>query len=182
MLLKKHFFILGIFLLSSVFCAAQIEVVYARAKDFSGVGFGAFLNFGIPVTEGNALTLEGGLQYVGQIGDGLITLPVLVGYRFTFDQTGTGFYVEPHGGYNFGVSDIAKYTENGAPVYENGEQVYWKIKGPMVGLGLGYLFEPSGRIQFNVALRYEFILGEAKTQTFGFRISHAFSFGKREEY
>ena len=178
--MKKNFSILCILLLCSIYCAAQIEVVYAKAKDFSGVGFGAFLNFSIPVTEGNAVTLEVGLQNVGQIGDGLITLPVLAGYRYTFDQTGTGFYIEPNAGYNFGAADIPKYTENGAPIYENGEQVWWKIKGPMAGVGLGYLFEPTGKIQFNVALRYEFILGEAKTQTLAFRISHAFTFGRRE--
>jgi hypothetical protein len=71
-------------------------VDYVNAKDYNSIGFGAFLNFSFSVSEGDYLTVEGGLQYYNSTdGEELALIPALAGYRYTLDRTGSGLYVEP---------------------------------------------------------------------------------------
>lgn len=137
----------------------------------------------MPVSDANYVTLEGGLQYyVGEYDEDLGLVPVLAGYRYTLNQSGTGSYVEPNAGYTFGSSSIEKYDENGNAVQDGYNPAYEKVAGPSAGMDVGYLFEPGGRIQFNLALRYEHSFGPCPTNTFGFRIAHAFTFRRRDSY
>lgn len=161
---------------------AQIEVAHISVNDFKAIGFGGFLNFCLPVSEANYMTIEGGLQYFkNKDEEDLALVPVLIGYRYTLNQSGTGFYVEPNAGYSFGASTIGKYNEVGSPISDgNGGWAYEKVAGPTAGIGFGYLFEPGGRIQFNLGLRYEHSFGNAGTNGFAFRISHAFTFGRKD--
>jgi len=169
-------------LFSFQFTFSQIEVDAVKIKDFSAIGFGAVLNFSFPVTEGNYITLEGGVNYFTKDEEDAGFIPVLAGYRYTLDQSGIGFYVEPNAGYNFGESTIAVYNEYGSPVSDgNGGWLYQDIKGPMAGFAFGYLFEPTGKIQFNVAIRYEHGFAKAQSNMFGLRVTHAFSFKKKED-
>lgn len=175
--------LLSISLMSSFhFCNAQIEVAHIKVKDFKATGFGAFLNFSFPVSEANYVTLEGGVQYFkNKYDEDLARVPVLLGYRYTLNQSGTGFYVEPNGGYSFGGSSIAVYNEYGSPLSDgNGNWLYEKVAGPTAGAGIGYLFEPGEKIQFNISLRYQHTFANAPSDVFSFRISHAFTFGRRE--
>ena len=55
-----------------------------------------------------------------------------------------------------------------------------KVSGISTGLVVGYLFEPSGPIQFNLGLRYEHIFGTMGSYMFSLSISHAVTFGRRE--
>ncbi len=177
----------SLMLLCMLICAAvskaQIEVAHITMKNFKSTGFGGFLNFSFHVTDANYLTLEGGLQYFKDNNDQDAALvPVLLGYRYTINHTGTGLYVEPNAGYCFGATSIERYDSLGGEIIDaNGNQLYEKIAGPMAGVGIGYLFEPGGKIQFNIALRYEHTFGDFATNVFAFRISHAFTFGRREE-
>ena len=184
MYLKKQLLTLNFILLCSLFCTAQIEVVHVSVKDFKSTGFGGFLNFSLPVSEANYMTLEGGLQYFkNKYDEELGLIPVLLGYRYTLNQSGSGLYVEPNAGYCFGESTIGKYSESGSLLSgEDGDWAKEKVAGPMAGIGLGYLFEPGGKVQFNIGLRYEHTFGNAAVNVFAFRISHAFSFRKTEEY
>ena len=183
MFLKTRLLILNFLLLCSFVCTAQIEVARISVKDFKAIGFGSFLNFSLPVSESNFMTIEGGLQYFKNKDDEEVAMaPVLLGYRYTLNQSGTGFYVEPNAGYCFGGSSIGIYNEFGSPIAINGKWAYEKVAGPMAGIGVGYLFEPSGRIQFNIGLRYQRTFASAGANIFAFRISHAFNFGRREEY
>lgn len=176
MFLKKQIFILCFLLTCSIFVNAQIEVAHVSLKNFKATGFGGFLNFSLPVSEANYLTVEGGLQYFkNKKEEDLALAPVLLGYRYTLNQSGTGFYVEPNAGYCFGASGIPKYND------ETGTGGYEKVAGPMAGVGVGYLLEPGEKLQFNVGLRYERTFAEAGANVFSFRISHAFTFGRREE-
>ncbi|MBN9351430.1 MAG: hypothetical protein J0H55_12180 [Chitinophagaceae bacterium] len=164
MLLKKQFFVLYFLFFSFNLCNAQIEVAHVSAKDFKSLGFGAFLNFSIPVSEANYVTLEGGLQYFkDKDADKLTLLPVLAGYRYTLNQTGTGLYIEPNAGYTFSVADFGDYA------------------GPSAGIGVGYLID-LGNIPFNFGLRYERSFGNTATNVFAFRIAHSFSFGRKDYY
>jgi hypothetical protein len=177
MLLKKQFFILCFLSLSFSFCNAQIEVANATAKGFNAIGFGAFLNFSFPVLEEtNYITLEGGFQYFkNKEDDDLALIPVLIGYRYTLDQTGTGFYVEPDAGYSFGASTIPLRDKNGDILVD--EQ---KVQGLTAGIGFGYLFD-LGNIPFNLAIRYEHTFSNCATNVIAFRISHSLHFGRRSD-
>lgn len=171
MLLRKRSFILYFLLLSVNLCLAQIEVARVSVKNFKAIGFGGFLNFSFPVSDANYATIEGGVQYFSKDEEYLALIPVLAGYRYTLDQSGSGIYAEPNVGYNFGFSTI---RDDG---YDE-----LKVAGPAAGMTVGYLFEPGGSIQFNVGLRYEHIFANAQTNAYSIRISHAFTLGKRKDY
>ncbi len=134
------------------------------------MGFGAFLKFGYPVSEASEVSIEASALFFfvkGSDGDGLAVVPFKLGYRYTLNGTGTGIYIEPQAGYNF----------LGANSY-NGEHPF---KGPVLGLGTGYLFEPSGRIQFDLGIRYETVMIKGGAANYiALRLSHNFSFRKRE--
>ena len=172
--------------LSLMFCTflnAQIEVAHLKSKDFSSTGFGAFLNFSIPVSEGNAVTAEAGFyNFKSKDDDHIALVPFLLGFRYTLDGTGTGFYVEPHAGYTIGGSDIQKYNEVGTPIYdENGSPVEQKVKGVNAGISGGYII--PGSFSLNIALRYQhvFVSKDPTLNIFALRLSYPFSFGRRDD-
>ena len=175
----KHF----LFILSLFFCTcanAQVEVVHLSSKDYSANGFGGFLNFAIPVSEGNSVTLEAGAMIFRREIGNLIAVPFLLGYRYTLDGTGTGFYVEPIAGYTIGASDVQKYTENGSPIGDDeGGWVEKQVKGFTGGLGAGYIL--TGSFPLNIGLRYQhiFVAGDVAINTYALRLS--FPLRKRSE-
>jgi hypothetical protein len=160
---------------------AQLEVAHVSTKNFSGLGFGGFLNVSVPVSDANYITGEVGLYVFSHQDNHVALLPILAGYRYTLDGTGTGLYAEPNAGFSFGGSDIKKYNELSGPIYDaSGKQVDQKVTGPTTGINVGYLFEPTDIIQFNIGLRYEHVFSEFGQNMFSLRISHAFSFSRRE--
>lgn len=161
---------------------AQVEVSHVSAKDFKAIGFSGFLNFALPVSEANYLTVEGGLQYFATEAESMGLFPVLLGYRYTLDQSGWGLYAEPFGGYSFGGSTMYVYDNNSPVADAEGNFIYEKVAGPTAGVGLGYLFEPGRSVQFNVALRYSHTFAPAAANMFALRLSHAFSFRRRDAY
>jgi hypothetical protein len=159
-----------------IFCStskAQLQLDYLSFKGFSSIGFGGFFNFSVPVSDANYVTGELGLDVFSRNDEHVALAPMLVGYRYTLDGTGTGFYLEPNLGYSFAGTDI-QITD------AEGNYTDQKVGGLSTGIGLGYLFQPSGMIQFNLGLRYEHIFGDVGSNMFSFRISHAFIFGRRE--
>jgi len=175
MLFKKSL-IGSCFLLFSLFCNAQIEVDYVKAKHFNSIGFGGFLNFSFLVSEADYLTVEGAVQYYNsKDGEELALIPVLAGYRYTMDRTGSGLYVEPFAGYTFGTSTIGIYDESG---WEGGNA---SVAGPAAGLGAGYLLG-IGNIPFNFGLRYQHNFGKLGTNTLALRIAHSFGSRNRDDY
>lgn len=163
MFFKKQFFSLCFLLLLFNFSNAQIEVAHISSKDFNAFGYGGFLNFSIPVSEANYVTIEGGLQYFKDKNTTVVALfPVLAGYRYTLNQTGSGFYIEPNAGYTFSVSDYSDYA------------------GVAAGISTGYLVD-LGNIPFNFGLRYEHSFGNPSTNVVSFRIAHSFGFGKKRD-
>jgi hypothetical protein len=83
--------------------------------------------------------------------------------------------VEPQLGYNlYGV--ISYYDD------VNYKDVDQKFHGPVLGAGVGYLFNP-GSIQFDIGVRFESVIYNGGTMNYvSFRIAHNFSFKKRDEY
>lgn len=180
-MLRKTLFFTFILLSSICLCRAQVEIVHARVKDFRATGFGVFLNFSMHVSDANYATFEGGLQYlINRYDERLNLIPVVFGYRYTFDHSGWGFYIEPNAGYNFGSSTIEKFGPNGLPApNRDGRPVYENVSGPVVGGAIGYLFKPVEKVQFNIGFTYAHTYGHAAVDAVALRITHAFNFGKK---
>jgi hypothetical protein len=151
-------------------------------QNFSANGFGAFINFGFPVSVTDAITAEGGFYYFGNSDTHIAESPLLAGYRHLLTGEDYGWYIEPVLGYTIGGTDIQKTDANGNALYKpNGNEDDQNVNGPTAGMGLGYLFQVSGRIRFNIGIRYvhAFVLNDPSTNIISFRISHSFSFGRR---
>ncbi|MCR8557763.1 hypothetical protein KXD93_08930 [Mucilaginibacter sp. BJC16-A38] len=178
--LIKKLFLSALFLCLFSVSYAQIEVAHLSSKNFSATGFGGFLNFSIPISQTDAAIVEGGVYVFSSGGYHEAVAPVLAGYRHLFSAYDDyGFYVEPVVGYTFGGTDIQAYKGD-TPLYKpNGDQLDQKVSGPDAGLGFGYLFQESGRIRFNISLRYEHAFvtgGDPSLNIIALRISHSFSF------
>lgn len=100
-------------------------------------------------------------------------MPVKVGYRYTLNGEGNGFYIHPQAGYNaYGIS-----SED----YTTGYNQDTKFNGIVLSAGTGYLFD-IGRTTVDIGLRYETILAKQGNVSYlGLRIVHTFSFGSRRE-
>ena len=177
-----------LFLFSFTMCIylttnAQVEVARLQSKGFSATGFGAFLNLSLPITENDAIIAEGAFYYFKHNDNNVAIAPLLVGYRHLLAGPDYGFYLEPVVGYSFGATDIQKTDGAGNFLFNpNGNEVDQKVTGATTGLGFGYLFEPSGPVQFNISIRYEhtFVSGDPSLNVLALRISHSFSFGRRD--
>jgi len=198
-LIKKLFLVI---VAVCLFTAAQAQIEVARLmmktqlpnsdgsaltwQNISSTGFGSFLNFGFSVAQNDAITVEGGFYYFSYQGSSIYSAPCLISYRHLLassgDNDGSGFYIEPAAGYTFGDTDIQESDAGGHPFYTaNGNPINQKVAGPAGALAFGYLFAPSGWIRFNIGLRYEhtFVNGDPATNVISLRISHSFSFGRR---
>lgn len=179
---SRIFLVLVVMNCSTVY--SQIEVARLSFKGFSAFGFGGFLNFAVPVSEGSSITAEAGFYIFKNDDDEAVALvPLLLGYRYSFNQTGTGFYVEPTLGYTIGASDVAKYDENGSLI-PNPDGTGWleyQAKGMTAGLGTGYII--PGRFALNIGLRYQrvFVSKDPGLNMFSLRLSHPITFGRRSE-
>lgn len=183
---KKKFLALCALYFICITTNAQIEAAYIQTKDFKGIGFGALLNVGFPLSEANELTAELGGYYATGNEDNIALGHLLVGYRTTLNGSGYGLYAEPFAGYTVGITDIPKDDPNGGGIlYSNGAQVDQKASGLTTGVGVGYIFQPWGRLVFNLGLRYEHIFvskGDPSVNLFSLRLTHRLSFRKRDDY
>jgi hypothetical protein len=160
---------------------AQLEVTQLILKGQSATGFGAYLHLGFPVAKGDEISGEAGFDYFAPGQSHLVMVPLLVGYRHTFDGSGTRFYIEPLAGYTIGGTDIQKVDANGNPlVNSDGSEVDQKVSGPTAGLGFGYII-PSPKYPVNFALRFEhtFVSGDPSPSLLSFRISWSVLTGRR---
>jgi len=183
---SKKIFLICLFFGIYTSVNAQIEVARFQSRDFSATGFGGFLNFGFSVNQSDAISVEAGLYVFSHNDNHVAETPLLLGYRHLLTDDDHGWYVEPLLGYSFSFTDIEKTDANGNTIYDAAlNPIDQKINGPTAGLGFGYLFQQSdGRfpIQFNIGLRAEhvFVNGYSSPNIFSIRISHAFSFRRRE--
>lgn len=165
-------------ILSISIANAQIgamKMVGKNTKDYT-LGFGAFIKTGFPVNEASDLTIEGcvnifKLNDADGSGSGTIMCPLKVGYRYTLNQTGEGFYVEPQAGYNlYGVTSMLD---------ENGYTVDLKYHGVVLAAGTGYLFTLWNQ-PCDLNLRYETVIAHGGSNNFiALGISRFISFKKR---
>jgi hypothetical protein len=126
----------------------QIEIsrpLGKESKDYT-IGYGAFLNVGFALTEASDVTVEGGAIFFplreSGFTQGILVCPIKLGYRYSIDGTGTGFYVEPQAG----------YCVAGAKSDDNVDE---DIRGFVWSAGVGYMFPSSRRTNYNLGFRYE---------------------------
>lgn len=171
--MKKIFF-LQVSLLFACYLQAQVEVVKMVGKGSNeyGIGFGAVLKAGVPVSEGGSVTIEAGAVFnpIKESGweQGIVFVPIKAGYRYVLNGTSSGFFVEPQVGYCvYGVltNDVVDH----------------KISGFDWAVGAGYLFQSGRRSQYEVGLRYETVYFKGGPGSFiALRLASSFSFGRRD--
>lgn len=159
---------------------AQLEVTHLFVKGQSATGFGAYLHAGFPVSRGDEVSGEFGVAYFAPGDAHLVFVPVVAGYRHTFDGSGARFYVEPFAGYCIGATDIQMVDANGNPVYNpDGSVVYAKLNGPVAGLGFGYII-PNSNCPINFGLRYQHVFAsDLSPDLLALRISWSILVGRR---
>lgn len=167
-------------LITSSTVHAQLEVTHLILKGQSATGFGAFFHAGFPVSKGDEVSGEIGFDYFSPEQSHLIFLPLVAGYRHTFNGAGTGFYVEPFAGYTFGATDIQKTDAGGNPLFSaDGSEIDEKFNGATAGLSIGYII-PSASYPINFGLRYEHIFVSGTSPSLvSFRISWSVLTGRR---
>src|SRR5688572_23848563 len=148
---KKILTVSFVLLFFSSLIHSQIEVAHLRSNDFSATGFGAFLNFAVPVSEYGAISAEAGFYYFKKNDNNIALVPLLLGYRHMLQEPDAGFYIEPNAGYNIGATDIQKRDAAGNLVYGTDRILEQQVKGATAGLGVGYIF--PGSFSFNIGLR-----------------------------
>ena len=149
----KKLLLIGLVIMLSSTIKAQIfvsQMVGDKGKDYDN-GLGAFLHFSFPVTEGDDITAEAGFNwYVLKANKefSTITVPLKLGYRYSFNRRGSGFYVEPQVGYNaYGITPVVnEFTKK----LENGN-----FTAPVAAFNVGYLIDVGSIGQVNIGARYE---------------------------
>ena len=176
---KFYLFLIGVSLSASLH--AQLEIAQIFTKGQSHTGFGANLHVGFPVSKGDEISGEAGFYYFAPGQTHMILVPLLVGYRHTFDHSGAGWYVEPFAGYSAGGTDIPRLDAIGNPVYNSdGTAVDQSLNGPTTGIGFGYII-PNPKLPLNIGLRYEhtFVSGDPSANILALRVSWSLLTGRR---
>jgi hypothetical protein len=173
----RKFYLSFVCLFISMYSYAQIEVVrlLGKEKEDHPIGYGAGLHIGYPISGSGNITLDAGYIMFPNSNlyfpEGIVLVPIKLGYQYILNGEGTGLYVEPQLGYCitgykstelFGVEDE-------------------KIKGLTWAAGTGYIFPSSGRNQFVLGLRYESTMGKTTTLNYlALRFTINLVFGRRE--
>jgi hypothetical protein len=162
-------------MLISLSLSAQLEVTHLFVKGFSAFGAGSVLHAGFPIVGPDEIGVETGLYFFGANGHNAAVVPCLLSYRHTLDGSGTGYYLEPFGGYSFAGTDIQKTDSSGNPLYTaNFQQIDQKMNGVTVGLAFGYIIA-SHSFPVNIGVRYghTFVAGDPSTNMFSIRICYS---------
>lgn len=150
------------------------KLVGPNTSDYA-LGYGAFIKTGFPLSEAAGLTVEASLNIFPLKGYGLeygtIMCPLKLGYRYTFNGSGEGFYAEPQAGYNlYGITSLPA---------DYGDNVELKYHGVVLAAGGGYLFSIKN-IPIDINLRYETVIANGGSNNFiSLGITRFFSLGKK---
>lgn len=172
----KKIIILSIICISYFTSNAQIELakIVGKNSEKYGIGYSTFVKFSHPISEADDLSLELGVLMFREKNsstNGLAYIPIKVGYRYSINRTGSGFYVEPQLGYNiYGV-----YTTYDSDARQ---KIDMKINGFTGSATAGYLFQPIGNIKLDLGLRFETIrFNGGSANSVSIRLSHYITIG-----
>jgi hypothetical protein len=177
--MKKYLFF-GILLIFFSQTPAQVEVSHLSTRGYSSFGGGTMYCFGTAVNRGDAITFETGFFF---FDNAILTTSIPIGYRYTLNRKGYGFYLEPQITYAFGAATIPRRDTTRYPRLNNG---HGDINQPVLsGLGtflsVGYILR--GKLPLNFGVRYQhiFAFGDPGVNVFCLRLSYMILFG-RENY
>lgn len=179
----KKLFLIAIGITISASLHAQLEAAQLLTRGQSATGFGANLHVGFPVPHGDEISGEIGVYYFAPGQTHTVLVPLLLGYRHTFDHSGTRWYLEPIAGYSFAGTDIQRSGANGNPAYNaDGSAIYQKPSGAAAGLGFGYIL-PNPKLPLNFEVRYlqVFASTDPSPGVLAFRVSWSVLTGRRLE-
>lgn len=179
---RKKLLLIAICTTLSASLHAQLEVAQLLTKGRSATGLGANLHIGFPLPHGNEISTEAGLYYFAPDQSHEILFPLLLGFRHTFDHSGSGWYVDPFAGYTIGGTDIARTDAGGNVLYHpDGTEIDQKPSGPTAGLGVGYIL-PDPRLPINFGLRFThvFVSGDPSPSVLALRISWSMFVARRK--
>lgn len=131
------------------------------------VGFGGFIKFATPISEADDITLE--LGFLGFDGNDAGYVPIKLGYLYTFNRSGTGWFCEPQLGYSIGGDreDIEDYS------------IRKSLKGVVTTVNLGYRFGVNSSIYTDLSLRVESVINkDGFFSIAGIRLAFPISFGR----
>jgi hypothetical protein len=173
----RKFYLPFVCLFISMYSYAQIEVVrlLGKEKEDHPIGFGAGLHIGYPISSNGNVTLDAGYIFFRntelQSPEGIVLVPIKLGYQHILNGEGTGLYIEPQLGYCITGSKSSEFfgVEDET------------IKGLTWSAGTGYIFPSSGRNQFVLGLRYESTMGKTITLNYlALRFTINLVLGRRE--
>ena len=154
---------------------AQLEVALLlgeRSKSVDPpIAFGGFLKFGFPISQADEISVEAS-NLTWDEGDAGYFAGKL-GYVYTLNREGYGWFIEPQLGYVFVGSDPS-YND----YYGTGD-----VKGAIGSMNVGYRFGQS-RAKWDLSLRYEnvFTNNVGRISTLGLRFARSFGIGRGKYY
>lgn len=159
---------------SSELCA-QIDAALIVGKRGSELesrrAFGSYLKFGFPINEGDEISAEASLLIWDEIDAGYMAGKI--GFVYTLNREGYGWFVEPQLGYVFVGSD---------PSYED-YMGHGNFKGGVGTFNFGYRFGQN-KFKADLALRYEHVITNyvGNISSVGIRFAVAIGFGRGRLY
>ncbi len=156
-------------------CYAQLDIAVLlgeRATSLeSPLAYGGYLKFGFPISEADEISAEGSLLTWDETDAGYVAGKL--GYLYTFNRQGYGWFIEPQAGYVFTGSD-PWYNS----YYGDGD-----FKGAIGTMNVGYRFGQN-RFKADLALRYEHVFSNnvGQISTVGLRFAVSLGIGRGKYY
>jgi len=154
---------------------AQLDVALLlgeRTKSLDlPVAFGGYIKFGFPINQADEISAEASYLTWDEADAGYIAGKL--GYVYTLNREGYGWFIEPQLGYAFVGSD---------PSYNNYPET-GDFKGVVGSMNVGYRFGQS-RAKWDLSLRYEnvFTNNVGRISIIGLRFARSFGFGRGKYY
>lgn len=154
---------------------AQLDVALLlgeRKKSLAlPIAFGGFIKFGVPINQSDEISAEASYLTWDEGDAGYFAAKV--GYVYTLNREGYGWFIEPQLGYAFVGSD---------PSYNNYPET-GDFKGVVGSVNVGYRFGQT-RAKWDLGLRYEnvFTNNVGRISLIGLRFARSFGFGRGKYY
>lgn len=156
-------------------CYAQLDIAVLLGERNtsleSPLAYGAYLKFGFPINEADEISAEASFLTWDETDAGYFAGKL--GYFFTLNRQGYGWFIEPQAGYVFVGSDpwYKNYNDNG------------DFTGAVGTMNVGYRFGQN-RFKADLALRYEHVFSNnvGQISTIGLRFAISLGIGRGKYY
>ncbi len=154
---------------------AQLDVALllgerSKALDLP-IAFGGYIKLGFPINQADEISAEASYLTWDEGDAGYFSGKL--GYVYTLNREGYGWFIEPQLGYAFVGSDPSYIDYDGTGDF----------KGALGSMGVGYRFGQD-RAKWDLSLRYEnvFTNNVGRISILGLRFSRSFGIGRGKYY